>query len=162
MLLDLTMIFPLQDVHLNSPCSRSVSGDSYPRQKGQPLSLQTDGGGGQGARGKHGLSPWGLWLYWIKSRGDSFIVWEFDRRHNFTIHTASQVEEKRLFLCHLFVLCLREKSNINMGPILTIHTNIITSTLFQRVGSLAVSGRISWARTRLGVWQTHLQQSCYH
>lgn len=92
MLLDLTMIFPLQDVDLNSPCSRCVSGDRYPRQKGQPLSLQTDGGGGKGARGKHGLSPWGLWLYRIKSRGDPLTVWEFDRRHNFTIHTASQVE----------------------------------------------------------------------
>lgn len=162
MLLDLTMIFPLQDVHLNSPCSRSVSGDSYPRQKGQPLSLWTASGRGQGARGKHGLSAWGLWLYWIKSRGDPLTVWEFDRRHNFTIHTASQVEEKKCFLCHLFVSRHRGNSNINIGPILRMHTNIITATVFQKVESLAVSGGISWARTRLGVWQTHLQQSCYH
>lgn len=33
---------------------------------------------------------------------------------------------------------------------------------FQDVRSMAVTWRISWARTWLGVWQTDLQQSCHH
>lgn len=81
-------------VHRMSTCGGSVPGDSYTRQKDQLLCLQTAGRGGQGARSQDGLPAWGLWLHRVQPRGDPLAEWEFDRRHNVAIHTASQVEEK--------------------------------------------------------------------
>lgn len=91
-------LWSVQDhVHLMSPCGGSVPGDSYTRQKDQLVCLQTAGRGGQRARCQHGLPAWGLWLHRVQPRGDPLAEWEFDRRHNVAVHTASQVVEEKMF-----------------------------------------------------------------
>lgn len=71
-------------------CCR-VSSDGHPRQSSQLFCLYPARGRSQGARSHHGLSPWRFWLYRVQSRGDTVIVWALDRRHNYTILSASQV-----------------------------------------------------------------------
>lgn len=154
-------------VHLMSPCGGSVPGDSYTRQKDQLLCLQTAGRGGQGARSQHGLPAWGLWLHRVQPRGDPLAEWEFDRRHNVAIHTASQVEENvfyfvssqqklpfkdahKIFLPQIFPGSWRSGCHwvvfMNEDPTgsLTDASTTVTSSSMTKVPSSVASCSIQW------------------
>lgn len=165
-------------VHLMSPCGGSVPGDSYTRQKDQLLCLQTAGRGGQGARSQHGLPAWGLWLHRVQPRGDPLAEWEFDRRHNVAIHTASQVEGNvfyfvssqqklpfkdahKIFLPQIFPGSWRSGCHwvvfMNEDPTgsLTDASTTVTSSSMTKVPSSVASCSIQWQLVAFLCTHTH-------